>query len=165
MRRWPLLILLVLPFVAQPCFGQDSVANPATPSAAPADSPKPKKVYTNDDINGKNGVSVVGDERNRAYTPGTAKSADPAIAAKLKANLQKLQAQLDDLDKQLAALQDFQKGEANSRSGYPINKGYGRVPVDQQITALEEKKKKIETQIDAIHEEARKKGVQPGQLR
>ena len=46
-----------------------------------------------------------------------------------------------------------------------IPTGYVRVPVNQQIPALEEKKKKLQGQIDDLLDEARKKGIEPGQLR
>jgi hypothetical protein len=39
------------------------------------------------------------------------------------------------------------------------------VPVNQQITSLTDKKKQLEGKIDALLDEARKKGVQPGDLR
>jgi hypothetical protein len=37
--------------------------------------------------------------------------------------------------------------------------------VDQQITSLQDKKKQLEVKIGALLDEARKKGVQPGDLR
>jgi hypothetical protein len=46
-----------------------------------------------------------------------------------------------------------------------LNKSYNQTPVDQQITALQEKKKQTQAKIDALLDEARKKGVEPGQLR
>jgi hypothetical protein len=52
-----------------------------------------------------------------------------------------------------------------AHSGYLLNKGYGRVPVDQQIQTLEKKKKELEGKIEALLDEARKRGVQPGDLR
>jgi phage I-like protein len=165
MRRWLLFLPLFGLVLVQSGLAQDSRLNPPSPSNAPTDSPKPKKIYTNDDLNDKSVISVVGDPRNQKYTPSPPKSADSAATLKMKASLEKLQEQLDDLNKQLAALGDFQKGDSVSKGGYPLNKGYTRVPVDQQIIALGEKKKKIETQMDAILEEARKKGVEPGQLR
>jgi hypothetical protein len=78
----------------------------------------------------------------------------------------KLQSQLDDTEKQLRELQDFSEGKAPATSsGYQINKGYNRVPVNQQITSLQDKKKQLQSKIDALLDEARKKGVQPGDLR
>lgn len=38
-------------------------------------------------------------------------------------------------------------------------------PVADQIQQLEDKKKQIQDQMDAVLDEARKKGIEPGQLR
>jgi hypothetical protein len=134
--------------------------------AASANGKNPKKVWTNDDVSGLNGpVSVVGNAKN----PGkgsAGRKADPQYIANTRKELEKLQSQLDDTDKQLVDLQDFTAGKAAATSGgYQINKGYNREPVDQQITGLQEKKKELQDKIGALLDEARKKGVQPGDLR
>ncbi|MGB9516145.1 MAG: hypothetical protein WBQ61_02925 [Candidatus Acidiferrum sp.] len=46
-----------------------------------------------------------------------------------------------------------------------MSKGYSRTPVDQQISQLQEKKKQLEAQIGDLLDEARKKHIDPGQLR
>jgi hypothetical protein len=76
-----------------------------------------------------------------------------------------LQSQLDDTKNELKALRDFQEGKAPEPAGYPLGKGYNRVPVDQQIASLEAKQKQLEDKISDLLDEARKKGVLPGQLR
>lgn len=77
-----------------------------------------------------------------------------------------MQSQLDDMEKQLVDLKNFSEGKAPATSsGYQINKGYNRVPVDQQIASLQAKKKQLQSKIDALVDEARKKGVEPGDLR
>jgi hypothetical protein len=57
------------------------------------------------------------------------------------------------------------EGKQPEATGYPINKGYNRVPVDQQIASLEDKRRQLQEKIGALFDEARKKGVLPGQLR
>jgi hypothetical protein len=156
------------------CSSQSASPSPATspvqpPNAnalAPADAKKTKKVWTNDDVNGLNGpVSVVGNSKNLGKG-GPDSKADGQYIANTRKELQKLQAQLDDSQKQLRDLKDFSEGKAPATSsGYPINKGYNRVPVDQQITSLEDKTKQLRYKIDALVDEARKKGVDPGDLR
>jgi hypothetical protein len=144
-----------------------SPSQPQDSSAtAPADAKKTKKVWTNDDVGGLSGtVSVVGNSKNLGKA-GAGSKADGQYIANTKKELAKLQSQLDDTDKQLADLKDFSQGKAPATSGgYQINKGYNRVPVDQQITNLEDKKKELQGKIDALLDEARKKGVEPGQLR
>jgi hypothetical protein len=137
-----------------------------TSSTAPADPKKPKKVWTNEDVGNLSGpVSVVGNSKNLGK-PGGEGKADGQYIANTKKELAKLQSQLDDADKQLADLKEFSEGKPPATSsGYQINKGYNRMPVDQQITSLEDKRKQTQTKIDALLDEARKKGVEPGQLR
>jgi hypothetical protein len=164
------------------CFAQNPApANSSASSPAPATSPTPtadstapgtsdakktKKVWTNEDVNGLTGpISVVGNSKNLEKT-GTGAKADPQYIANTKKELAKLRSQLDDADKQLADLKDFSEGKApTTSSGYQINKGYNREPVDQQITGLQDKKKQLQDKIDALLDEARKKGVEPGDLR
>ena len=146
-----------------------SPAPPQTPdgtSSAPADTKKTKKVWTNEDVNGLNGpVSVVGNSKNLGKG-GPESKADGQYIANARKELAKLQSQLEDTHKQLADLKDFSEGKTPATSsGYEINKGYNRVPVDQQITNLEAKQKQLQGKIDALLDDARKKGVEPGDLR
>lgn len=146
-----------------------SPAPPQTPdgtSSAPADTKKTKKVWTNEDVNGLSGpVSVVGNSKNLGKG-GPESKADGQYIANARKELAKLQSQLEDTHKQLADLKDFSEGKTPATSsGYQINKGYNRVPVDQQITNLEAKQKQLQGKIDALLDEARKKGVEPGDLR
>jgi multidrug efflux pump subunit AcrB len=141
-------------------------AQAATATAA-ADAKKTKKVWTNDDVNGLSGpVSVVGNSKNPGKTGVAGTKADPQYIANTRKELAKLQSQMDDTNKQLADLTTFSEGKAAATSsGYQINKGYNREPVDQQITGLQAKKKELQGKIDALVDEARKKGVEPGDLR
>jgi hypothetical protein len=165
-----------------PCFAQSPAPSNSPPaSPAPATSPsqpsdpssptaadpkKTKKVWTNDEVSGLTGpISVVGNSKNPGKL-GTGAKADPQYIANTKKELAKLRSQLDDADKQLTDLKDFSEGKPPATSGgYQINKGYNREPVDQQIVGLQEKKKQLQDKIDALLDEARKKGVQPGDLR
>jgi hypothetical protein len=151
---------------ASPAPATSPAPPPNANALAPADAKKTKKVWTNDDVNGLNGpVSVVGNSKNLGKG-GPDSKADGQYIANTRKELRKLQSQLDDTNKQLRDLKDFSDGKAPATSsGYPINKGYNRVPVDQQITSLEDKTKQLRDQIDALVDEARKKGVDPGDLR
>lgn len=145
-------------------------ASPATApdkaAVAPADTKKTKKVWTNEDVGGLTGtVSVVGNSKNPGKS-GSGSKADAQYIANTRKELAKLQTQMDDTDKQLADLTSFSEGKAPATSsGYQINKGYNREPVDQQISGLQAKKKQLQGKIDALLDEARKKGVEPGDLR
>jgi len=177
------VVLVCGTFAASSCLGQSSpsgsTSSQGTPSTGaatqtqasspgPSADTKKKKVWTNDDVSGLNDpVSVVGNAKNSG-TPALAAvdgKADSQYIANTKKQLEKLQAQLADTDKQLAALKDFMEGKRPESAGYQINRGYNREPVDQQVASLEDKKKQLQEKIGALLDEARKKGVLPGQLR
>ena len=148
--------------------GSPPPAAPATSSAPPAESKKTKKVWTNDNLSDANGaVSVVGNSKAASNTKShPAKPADAQYIASVHKQLDKLSGQMADADKQIADLTNFSKGEpSTSASGMKVGKGYNRDPIDVQIHALQEKKKDLQSKIDALLDEARKRGVEPGQLR
>ena len=160
--------ILTVPCLAQ-TDGTTPPANTNPPaSSAPANpSPSPgvtKKVWTNDDIRkDKKGVSVVGDNRSQNYHMSN-KPADGA-AARIRKDLEKLQGQIDEIDKKLKTYKQFQEGEPVSTGARDVSKGVNRVPVDQQIAQLQEKRKQLEAQMNDLYDEARKQGIDPGQLR
>ncbi len=139
---------------------------PEASSAAKPEAAKPRKVWTNDDVRSLHSpISVVGNSKNLGK-PDSDTKADPQYIANRRKQLQKLQSQLDDTNKQLSDLTDFSEGKtAVTSGGYQFTKGYNRVPVDQQISNLKAKKGELEEKIGALLDEARKKGVEPGDLR
>lgn len=147
-----------------------SSSAPQKPTAAatqPADGTKPKKVWTNDDVSNAHEPpqATLKNPKDAPKNSATGK-ADAQYIANTRKELEKLQSQLKDTNQQLSDLKDFLAGKpAATSSGYQLNKGYNRVPVDQQISNLEDKKKQIQAKIDDLLDEARKKGVEPGQLR
>ena len=179
-RNRVLILLCGFGLLNGSCFGQSSsdaqsgssaagaagqTGEPSSPSAA---NSKKKKVWTNEDVGDLSGpISVVGNSKNGKTTEkaGGDGSGDGQFIAIAKKQLEKLQGQLDDTKKQILALKDFQQGKAPEPVGYPLGKGYNRVPVDQQIASLEEKKTEFEQKISDLLDQARKKGVLPGQLR
>ncbi|HKM81472.1 MAG TPA: hypothetical protein VJY15_10985 [Candidatus Acidoferrum sp.] len=165
-----LLVSWALPSAAQTNDANSSGQKPnnaAVPEPASTPSPSaPKKVWTNDNLSeASRKISVVGNKDNQKYPMTPSKTADPATVERIRKNLQKLQGQVEDIKKQLASYKEFLEGEAVSTSGYQVDKGYGRIPVEQQMVMLEKKKQDLETQIDEQLDEARKKGIDPGQLR
>jgi uncharacterized protein (UPF0335 family) len=173
MIRWLLTLVLVLSCLALPGAAQTNDANSSgqnpsnTATSESAAKPAPsttKKVWTNENLPEASAkISVVGTKSDQKYT--LTKTADPATIEKIRKEVKKLQGQVDDIKKQLASYKDFKEGEAVSGSGYQVDKGYGRIPVEQQMIMLEKKKKDLEAQIDEQLDEARKKGIDPGQLR
>jgi hypothetical protein len=153
-----------------------SAASPTTPSSANAAATdpgsvdpatkKPKKVWTNEDVSGmRSKLSVVGDARNAKGKSAVQAPPDPSYVASVRKQLQKLQDQLAAADKELASLKDFSEGEPVATADREFHKSYNSQPIAQQITNLQAKKIDLQSQIDALLDEARKKGVEPGQLR
>ena len=173
MVRWLLTLVLLLVSLAAPSAAQtnganssgQSSSNAATPEPASKPAPgTPKRVWTNDNLSeASRKISVVGAKSDQRYQ--LTKPADPATVERIRKELKKLQGQVEEIKKQLASYKEFQEGEAVSASGYQVDKGYGRIPVEQQMIMLGKKKKDLETQIDEQLDEARKKGIDPGQLR
>lgn len=137
-------------------------SSPDASSASPANANPPHKVWTNDDVKQAGSISVVGDKRNQKYT--MSKKPDNGAAAPYRTKLKKLQAQLADVNKKLQSFQDFQQGKPVSEGSRDMSVGYKRTPVDQQIVQLQDKKKSLQDQIDALYDEARKKGIEAAQL-
>ena len=176
MLRTALFFLFFSGCAAIPAAAQNpNSSDPQTPAAgaladpaAPADAKKPKKVWTNENLSSASGtISVVGDPKNASKgKAGGDKPADPKYISEVKKQLEKLQTDISDIDKQLVDLKNFSKGEpSSSSSGIQLRKNYDRDPVEVQIRELQEKKTELQSKIDALLDEARKKNVEPGQLR
>ncbi len=139
--------------------GQQATDTPSSTANA-----KPKKIWTNDDVaSASPGVTVAA---KAATSPApSATGANAHLAAQLRGKLEKLQSQLKGVDTQLDELKRFQAGELSGDAGRQLHKRYSSAPIPEQIAKLEEKRNNLQDQIEAIYEEARKKGILPGQLR
>jgi hypothetical protein len=140
------------------------------PAQQPADTssntpnPKAKKVWTNDDF--APASSNVAPATKAASLPArSANDANPQLATQLRGKLEKLQAQWKDADQQLEELKRFQAGESSGDAGRQLHKRYSTEPIPEQIAKLQEKRNHLQDQMQAIYEEARKKGILPGELR
>jgi hypothetical protein len=151
----------------------DAKATPADKDASAAKK-KPKKVWTNDEVSGLSGnVSVVGNGAPASSAHGSAKSADNPPSddprekqiARYRDQLRPLRQQLEITEKKLSDVRNF-KGENTSASGgINMSQSYSTTPVEDQIKQLEAKRKELQDRIDAIEDDARKNGVEPGELR
>lgn len=160
-------LLLTMPASAQTT--DPSAPPPASKpqdAAASTEAKKTKKVFTNEDLSKTNGkISVVGEAKEQPK-PAAPATATPQYIAALRKQLEKLGRQLEDVNKQITDLKNFNAGEPSTRaSGVQLDKRYEREPIEVQIRALEDKKKDLKSKIDALYDEARKKGVEPGDLR
>ena len=138
------------------------------------DGKKPKKVWTEDDISKVGGsISVVGDpsasgparSNSKPNGAGSASSAQDNQADYYRKELRRLQAQLDAANKKIEDLRNFKAENSSASGGIDPHRGYYMTPIPDQIKQLEDKKKQIQGKMDTLTDEARKKGIEPGQLR
>jgi hypothetical protein len=179
---------LLLTFAALPARAQSpdagstppaSSAKPAdppsnAPSTAPAEKKKPKKVWTNDEIGSvKGNVSVVGDGNSASSSSGQTRpaSSGPATDARrqqienYRTQIQGYKDQIDAVDKRIDQLKNFKAENTSPSGGINLNQGYNMVPLEDQVKQLEDKKKQLQAKIDDTEVEARKNGIDPGDLR
>ena len=69
------------------------------------------------------------------------------------------------VEKQIADLRRFSKGEVPGANGMQMHKSYTMEPIEDQVRKLEEKRKSLAAQIDAVLDAARKRGIESAQLR
>ena len=163
---------------ASPSSTPSQTTAPATsqPQAASSTKPKPKKVWTNENVSDANGtISVVGSANSggsgthtskTSPKPAAAGSVDPRVVASLRDQLQRLQAQLNVIDRQYSDLKAQSKGESKSAGGLQANTyNYDSSSVDEQLKHLQAKKKRLEDTIEQLMDAARKAGIEPGDLR
>jgi hypothetical protein len=86
-------------------------------------------------------------------------------ATAYRERLHQLNNELETIDKKISQLRNFKGDNTSASGGINMNHGYSMTPVEDQVKQLEEKKKQIQAQIDAVEDQARKNGFEPGQLR
>jgi hypothetical protein len=154
--------------------------------------PKSKKVWTNEDMGDVTGtISVVGTERPKPAptaskisslqpavpSAGSAKQAaaaaksgdgqvDPQTLAQVKQQVQKLQANIDQLDKQIDQLKGLSRGDSKNTGGLNADTwSYSTATIPDQLKSLEAKRRELQASLDNLMDVARANGVEPGQLR
>jgi len=148
-------------------------ANAKTASAAgekkPADATKPKKVWTNEEVGSLQGtVSVVGSNRPMERQTGSSESADDPRRGKIlryRAAITELRGKIEAADQRIAQYKNFKAEDSSPNGGINPHKGYSMVPLDEQVKQLEEKKKQMLASIEELENQAKKEGIEPGELR
>ena len=183
-RRSSLLLLLsgVLPILCCAQSGQSattSVTNQqSTPAAAgqsstPTKTEKTKKVWTNDEVGTLQGtVSVVGTEhgadgrtQSTKNVAGTATDPRRGKIQRYRAAIAELRKKIDDADRRISQMKNFKAEDSSPSGGINPNGRYIMVPLDEQVKQLEAKKKQLEANIEDLENQARKEGIEPGELR
>jgi chromosome segregation ATPase len=140
--------------------------------------PKEKKVWTNDDIpdlRARSHVSVLGEAATESAPKGkeekekeSAKTAAPKDKTKdpkyYQERLAPLRAQLDQIDSRIKELQDY-TAHPTTGAGMVLNQRNLSLSPQNQIDQLQQRRAKIQQQIDDIEDEARSNGVAPGDVR
>ena len=137
---------------------------------------KPKKVWTNDDVSnvgGDGAISVVGKAGGGDSNPASnnfqktapGSSTRDKQAAAYRDRLHQLNNQLETINKKILELRNFKADNTSPSGGINMHHRYDMTPIEDQVKELEEKKKQIQTQIDAVEDQARKNGFEAGQLR
>lgn len=141
----------------------------AVPATVDPDKPKakPKKIWTNDEMPGAGdgGISVVGNSTKASSKKTTNVSANEKQVTALRERLHQLNNEMEDTDKKISELRNFRAENTSPSGGINMNHRYSNTPVEDQIKALEDKKKQVQAQIEAVEDQARKNGIEPGQLR
>jgi hypothetical protein len=167
---------------AKPAPAAPAAPSTQTPDAKAATSDKdaskgkkkPKKVWTNDEVSSINGnISVVGRAAPASSATATAKPGDNSPSgdarekqiARYRDQIRPLRQQLEITEKQLSDVRNFKGENSSSSGGINMSQNYSMTPVEDQVKQLEAKRKDLQKQIDAIEDEARKNGVEPGELR
>ena len=174
MRR-SLSLPIVALFSTVPVVAQTTGAGAPPPASKPQDATaatetrKTRRILTNEDLSKSTGkISVVGNGKdNPVNKPKAAppRTVSPQYVASVRSQLEKLLRQIVDVDKQITDLKNFSAGEPSTRaSGVQLDKRYEREPIEVRIRALQDKKKDLQTKIDALYDQARKKGVRSSEL-
>jgi chromosome segregation ATPase len=157
-------------FAPAPVGAQDPASGSGSPGASstarttqPAAPAKPKKIWTNDDVAAASGSNSPATKSKN--DSASSSDTNTKLAKHLHDRLDTLEAQLRDTQKQLTDLKNFEAGEGNGTAGRQLHKGYSMEPVPDQIAKLETKRQQLQEQINQVYDEARKKGILPGQLR
>jgi len=147
-----------------------SVADAAKKSTT--DKPKPKKVYTEDDLSGigKGGVSVVGSgNKNARRTPtdsdgGYAPNGEEYWRSRSQPILDAIAATDAQIDQLKEDIKKYGSGGFDVQTGRQNNVAYIQ-DRNGQIQTLEKRKADLKKQLDDLEEEGRKAGAQPAWFR
>jgi hypothetical protein len=147
------------------------------PAVQPADKKKKtKKVWTNDELKSvKTGVSVVGDANKGTTAQHSHARKDDEEndnpsphqqqVEEYRSQIRELRDRIEAVNKRITQLKDFKAENTSASGGIDLHQKYNMEPVADQVKQLEDAKKKLQAQIEDIENEARKSGIEPGELR
>lgn len=145
----------------------------STTRKKPEDAKTPKKVWTNDDVEVlKGGVSVVGAKEAAEAGPDYIENKDGPDSDLRRERIQQyrgaianLRKQIEDADKRIVKLRNFRAEDSSPSGGINPNQEYDMVPLEEQVKQLEARKKQLQGKIGDLEDQARKEGIEPGEVR
>ena len=151
---------------------QNNASGSSNQAAVPTTNPdkpkaKPKKIWTNDEMPSAadGGISVVGNTAKPTSKKTANVSANEKQVTALRERLHLLNNELEETDKKISELRNFRAENTSASGGINMSHRYSNTPVEDQIKTLEDKRKQIQVQIEGVEDQARKNGIEPGQLR
>jgi hypothetical protein len=156
----------------QPASGQANTS--AGKTDASAEKKKPKKVWTDEEIGSiKGGVSVVGEAKTGSDGTGargqarstTANQSRRMLIENYREQIRQFESQIAAADTRIAQLKNFKGENTGPTSGIDMHQGYNMVPLEDQVKQLEDRKKQLKAKIEDVENDARKNGIQSGDLR
>jgi len=82
-----------------------------------------------------------------------------------RAAIGELRKKIDAADQRISQLKNFKAEDSSPSGGINPNRGYNMIPLDEQVKQLEAKKKQWLGNIDDVENQAKKEGIEPGDLR
>jgi DNA repair exonuclease SbcCD ATPase subunit len=179
----PLLLSVLMPAfccaqngqqTTPPATNQQSTSTASGQSSTPSGkTEKTRKVWTNDEVGSLQGaVSVVGTNRTaesqtQSTQNGSGTAADPRRGKiqRYRAAIADLRKKIDAADQRISQLKNFKADDRSPNGGINPNGRYNMIPLDEQVKQLEAKKKQLEANIEDMENQAKKEGIEPGELR
>ncbi len=120
----------------------------------------------------KGSVSVVGGKTKKQSTPESQDdaeedSSDPHVARvrQYRDAIEQCNSRIAETDQRIAQLKDFKAENTSASGGIQLNGKYNMVPPEKQVKQLEARKKQLQAKIEDLENQARKEGIDPGELR
>lgn len=79
--------------------------------------------------------------------------------------IDQLRTQIGEAEARIAQLKNFKADNGSPGGGINPNHEYNMVPPEEQVKQLEARKKELEAKIEDLENQARKEGIDPGELR
>jgi hypothetical protein len=137
----------------------------------PAQKREPEKIWTNDDLQGLAARPLTNTPaaRSSEESPQTTPVEKHYVRAKdpkwYVSQLKPLQTQIDDIDSQLRRLRQARKDGRGTVGAVALDQDAEGVTTDAQIQILEQRRKRLLLQIDALEDQSRRNGLDPGDVR